>query len=292
LAKLNEHDGKEETEIEKNNEGMEESMMEDGLSPKGAAGQDAGEREKEPGEGQEEGEEGRQPVRARAPQQVSKEEREVHELTHTPYRAWCRHCVKARGRNMPHRSGDHEHKAAGVPKISMDYYFMSKADEQASANPLIVMVDEDTGEKYARAVGHKGIGKEREMDWLIKDMSMELRAWGHPGGEGGHIILKSDGERSIVAVRDALARYHGGKVVPESPARGESQSNGAVEEAGKTTREFVRVIKEHMEDYAKIQLECDDAVVVWMVRWAAMMCSRYLVGRPTRGEEGGSAEHR
>ena len=53
---------------------------------------------------------------------------------------------------------------------------MSKADEQANANPVIVMVDEDTGEKYARAVGHKGIGQQREMDWLIKDMSLELKA--------------------------------------------------------------------------------------------------------------------
>ena len=122
--------------------------------------------------GGEEGEEGRQPVRARAPHQVSHEERDVHELTHTPYRAWCRHCVRARGRNTPHRAGEHEHKSTGVPKISMDYFFMSKADEQARANPLIVMVDEDTWEKYARAVGHKGIGKDNEMEWLIKDLAL------------------------------------------------------------------------------------------------------------------------
>jgi hypothetical protein len=229
--------------------------------------------------GEEEGEEGRHPVRARAPHQVSNEERDIHELTHTPYRAWCRHCVRARGRNTPHRAGEPEHKSKGVPKIAMDYFFMGKVDEQASTNPLIVMVDEDTGEKYARAVGHKGIGKDNETEWLIKDLALELRAWGHNGGEGGHIILKSDGERSIVAVRDALARYHGGKVVPESPPKGESQSNGAIEEAGKTTREFVRVLKEHVEDHAKMKLECDDVVVMWMVRWAAMMVSRYLVGR-------------
>ena len=54
-------------------------------------------------------------------------------------------------------------------------------------------------------------------------------------------------EKAIVAVRDTLAKYHGGKVIPENPAKGESQSNGAVEEAGKTVREFVRVIKEHLE---------------------------------------------
>ena len=34
-----------------------------------------------------------------------------------------------------------------------------------------------------------------------------------------------------------------------------------------------------MEDYAKVKLECDDVIVLGMVRWAAMMCSRYLVGK-------------
>ena len=227
----------------------------------------------------EEGEDGRDPQRIRAPHRVSKEEREAHELTHTPYRAWCRHCVRARGRNAPHRTREEERKVGGVPKISLDYFFMSTVDEQAHQNPMLVMLDESTGEKYARAVGRKGLGGDKEMDWLIKDMSEELRDWGHPGGENGHIILKSDGENSIVAVRDALAKYHGGKVVPESPPRGESQSNGAVEEAGKTVREFVRVLKEQVEDNAKIKIECAEALTAWMIRWAAMVCSRYLVGK-------------
>ena len=63
----------------------------------------------------------------------------------------------------------------------MDYFFMSKDDEKAHKNPLVVMVDEETGEKYARAVGQKGVGSENEMDWLIKDMSEELKVWGHTG---------------------------------------------------------------------------------------------------------------
>ena len=100
-----------------------------------------------------------------------------------------------------------------MPKVSMDYLFMSQADEKADKNPLIVMVDESTGEKYARAVGKKGIGEENEMDWLVKDMSEEMKSWGHQGGDGGHIILKSDGERSIVALRTALAKFHGRKIV-------------------------------------------------------------------------------
>ena len=232
----------------------------------------------------EEGEEGRLARGITAPMRVSDREREEHELTHTPYRAWCPYCVRARGKNTSHRKSKDEDKdkQVEVPRISMDYFFMSQEDEKASSNPIMVMVDENTGEKYARAVGQKGIGKDHEMDWLVKDMSNELKAWGHSGGPEGKIILKSDGEPAIVAVREALARYHGGIVIPEGPAVGESASNGTAEEAGKTVREFARVIKEHLEDKAKIKIGTQEAIVQWIVRWAAMLVSRYLVGRDGR----------
>ena len=228
---------------------------------------------------EEEGEDGRAPQRLRTPFTVTAEEKEKHELTHTPYRAWCRHCVRARGRNEAHRSREEDKKRSGVPRIAMDYFFMSKEDDEAQKNPLIVLVDEETGEKYARAVGQKGLGAAGEMDWLVRDMSDELTAWGHPGGESGHIILKSDGEPAVVAVRDSLAKYHGGKVVQEGPPRGESASNGAVEVAGRTVREFTRVLKEQVEYSAQIELGTAEALTAWMVRWAAMLCSRFLVGK-------------
>ena len=98
---------------------------------------------------------------------------------------------------------------------------------------MIVMVDEETGETYARGVSQKGVGEDGEMKWLIDDMQKELKSWGHPGGDSSHMIFKSDGEASIKVVRERLARQVGGKVVMESPAQGESQSNGLVEEAGK-----------------------------------------------------------
>ena len=43
------------------------------------------------------------------------------------------------------------------------------------------------------------------------------------GGASGNIILKTDGEASIVALRDALARYHGGVVTPEVPPTGKAK---------------------------------------------------------------------
>ena len=70
--------------------------------------------------------------------------------------------------------------------------------------------------------------------------------------------------------------------MPEGPPKGGSQSNGAPEEAGKTVREFVRVLKEHVEDQSGMKLRLDSVLVQWMVRWAAMICSRYLVGNDER----------
>ena len=66
---------------------------------------------------------------------------------------------------------------------------------------------------------------------------------GHAGGLNGKIIFKSGSEPAMKALRTAIAKYHGGTVIPEAPAKGESQSNGAIEEAGETVREYLRIFK-------------------------------------------------
>ena len=47
----------------------------------------------------------------------------------------------------------------------------------------------------------------------------ELKPRGHPGGARNAFTLKSDGEPAIVAVREALARCHGGLVTPRAAAQ-------------------------------------------------------------------------
>ena len=115
---------------------------------------------------------------------------------------------------------------SGVARMAMDYFFMSKEETEAHENPLLVMVYAQTGDKYARMTEAKGLGENQERDWLIKDMSEELKDWGHTGGEGGHIILKCDGERPIKKVRDRLARYHGGRWSQKVLLRGKVNQMG------------------------------------------------------------------
>ena len=77
--------------------------------------------------------EGRHAQGLRRPITVSATARKEHNKTHIPYRSWCKFCVRARSRNKAHKKGkidkDDELK---VPRISMDYFFMSMEDEMAS----------------------------------------------------------------------------------------------------------------------------------------------------------------
>ena len=59
---------------------------------------------------------------------------------------------------------------------------------------------------------------------------------------------------------------------------GESQSNGAAEEAGKRVRETAKVLKDVIEHKVGRKFNLESNIMQWMIRWAAMLLSRYTVG--------------
>ena len=89
--------------------------------------------------------EGNQPNILRTPKSLTKQQREEHEATHATYQPWCRACVRARGKNRPHRRMNHDKRVnPGIKRVSMDYMFMSQEDKSSGRNPMIIMVDEET----------------------------------------------------------------------------------------------------------------------------------------------------
>ena len=52
------------------------------------------------------------------PSQPTPEERRMHELTHLPFRSWCRHCMMGKCKANPHARQDHEE--ASLPICSFD----------------------------------------------------------------------------------------------------------------------------------------------------------------------------
>ena len=112
------------------------------------------EKEKEKEGKEEESCEGRKSVGRKSPKEPTKVEKEEHERTHCPYRSWCEHCVRARARNGHHRRQTPEEPLEEVkaPRGRFDYFVMTREGEEASKNPLLVMADERSGSRYARAV--------------------------------------------------------------------------------------------------------------------------------------------
>ena len=59
--------------------------------------------------------------------QPTKKEKEMRERVHMPYAAWCEVCLKARGKNSPHK----EVQLACKPEeVQVDYSFTRHGNEQ------------------------------------------------------------------------------------------------------------------------------------------------------------------
>ncbi len=54
------------------------------------------------------------------PSAPTQEEVEQHCIVHLPYRTWCPHCVRGKGRDDAHNTTYNEHR---VPTLSIDYGF-------------------------------------------------------------------------------------------------------------------------------------------------------------------------
>ena len=75
-----------------------------------------------------------------------------------------------------------------------------------------------------------------------------------------------------MCIRD---RYRKGETVMEETPVGESSGNGRAEDAGKRVREQAKVIKDQIEWKTKEPIGADEDILKWLVRWAAMVKTRY-----------------
>ena len=69
-------------------------------------------------------EEAEVPKMARDPGQPSKLDRQIHKLTHCPYRSWCEHCVRGQAVGRQHKAIPIEDSTSEVPRVIIDYAFL------------------------------------------------------------------------------------------------------------------------------------------------------------------------
>ena len=191
------------------------------------------------GDGEEgETEEARKPKATRVPARPSQEEVDEHMITHLPFRSWCPHCIRGKSKGKPHRKSDRGNRE--IPTVAMDYTFMfdTQNENEEKGMPILVMKDikQDevgTGMLFAQVVPAKGV-----QPYAVKTLAGVVAQLGHQ-----EVILKSDGEASIVALKEAAKRERMERIVLENSPVKESKSNGAIEAAVQQVQGQFRVMK-------------------------------------------------
>ncbi len=58
--------------------------------------------------------------RVKEPLAPTEEEMKEHNITHIPFRAWCKHCINGRAVNSPHKVGEVVRRN-GIAIVGIDY---------------------------------------------------------------------------------------------------------------------------------------------------------------------------
>ena len=187
----------------------------------------------------------------------SEAEVEQHELTHLPFRSWCRHCVRAEGKESPH----HEASPGGVSKFATDYMFMGE-----DGTPITILAGYDgmTRAFFLNVVPCKGMSHAYEE----KVLACNVLSTGHQ-----KVILQSDQETSIIDVK-----HKAGAHVPTEIVYEESPVGDSIERAIRTMQGQIRAIKDYTERQIGATIGLDSSVLKWLVRHAAWTLTTFHVG--------------
>jgi hypothetical protein len=194
-----------------------------------------------------------------------------HEFTHLPFRSWCRHCVRGRGKEMPHVRSREQPEG---PEVHMDFCFMG---EEGGGPKLTTLVAKERNTKMmmASVVPYKSTGT-----FIAKRIVAFMR---EVGCEQGDVTIKTDQEPAMKAIVTEVGRVRaaagGGRMVVESSPVKQSASNGVVERAIGSEEAQVRVSKSALEARWKMSIESGHPILPWMVEYVAVLMNRFEVGR-------------
>ena len=141
----------------------------------------------------------------------SEAEVEQHELTHLPFRSWCRHCVCAKGKESP----NHESSPGGVSKFATDFMFTG---EDGTAITILAGYDGLTKAFLANVVPCKGTSH----GCAERALARNVLSTGHQ-----KVILQSDQEPSIIDVKPKAGTHIPTEIVNEESPVGDSNANGS-----------------------------------------------------------------
>ena len=167
---------------------------------------------------------------ARDPGAPTQAERDAHPSTHPPFRSSRDECVQGRRAAPPHCR--QKRSAGEIPEVSFDYAFCRRDDETELAT-LLVMRDRDSKAIRAWTLERKGVDMEETVNRAVAGVQQL--------GYRGRVLIRTDGEAALKALRDAITAALPDGATPITTPVGESASNGGAEGAVRIVKDMLRV---------------------------------------------------
>ena len=89
---------------------------------------------------------------------------------------------------------------------------------------------------------------------------------------------RTDQEKSIIALFEAVAREWSGELVPEEALVGDKDSNALAEAAVKVHEGLVRTYKIALESRIGTRIDDNAGIMAWIIEWATTMHRRSKIG--------------
>ena len=206
------------------------------------------------------------------PKAPTKDEREEHEKTHLPYRSWCKHCIKGRGKQLPHFAGAQE---ATMCELHMDFGFLGKEDEATKTIPTLV-----AKERTSKMIMAATVPKKTASNYIQKRVVGFLKETGCLHGD---LVIKSDQEPAIKALVEDVGRAKvadgSGRFIVENSPVAAHQSNGMVERAIQSVAAQTRVLLSAVQERWGLELPIEHPFICYLVEYAAVLLNRFESGR-------------
>ena len=216
------------------------------------------------------------------PDTPSREQVLLHRLTHRPFRSWCPHCVRGKGRADPHRRSRQKDEESDIPKLASDYFFIGqrrpasrqeREQEEAQAErdgqtPIIVLKDTKSKALFAHACPCKGAHES-----VVTRLVADLNTLGYK-----RVLVRTDGEPAILDLWAKVQQQWGGEIAKVESAAGDHDSNGDAEQAVQKVEDEVRTWLDATNDAIKSRIPPTHDILAWIVEHACSVDRRTAVG--------------
>ena len=206
------------------------------------------------------------------PREPSQQEKEEHEMTHLPFRSWCRHCIMDRGREEDYRKAMEEERQ--VPEGHLN--FMFTRDEKEGKTLALLVVRERT----TRAVLSTVVPRKTTGEWICRRLMAWLR---EIGLESVDIIVKSHHEPALTSLIASWSTMRAmtsrSRMIIENCPVGSSKSNGIVERATQSLQGMIRTIRSDIEGRWTVKIDVTHSIWPWIAGHAGFSLTRFEVGR-------------